>query len=367
MLDSAITGARDYLVRHTSESGRYTYVIDSRGRELSDDYNVLRHGGTLYALGELYRRRPDPDAKAAIARAGRYLAKNYLEPRPVAGTHAIWSKPGEELSGDERAIKLGGAGLGLVALVATREVAPEAVELDALRGLGALIGAMQRPDGSFHSKMKPTGAFDTKFVSLYYPGEAILGLVRLYRIDPNPRWLGIAGRGVRQLVESREDIDPEDLPADHWLLIAIGELGTLLAEKPEVASALGVSFATMRKGALRIADKMIAEQRSAAASGSYGRHRRSTPTATRLEGLFALLAALPAGDEARGRIETSARRGVAFLLSCQVQSDDRRAGGIVRRCPPDDGSRRAAEIRVDYVQHALSAFLGARHLLVSGK
>jgi hypothetical protein len=360
-LDAAIGGARAYLIRHTPQSGRFTYVIEPDGTENSDDYNVLRHGGTVYALGELHRRAPDPEVAAAIERAGRYLAGRYLAPGPIAGSEAIWSRPGEELSGDERRIKLGGLGLGLVALVALREVAPAAIALDRLRGLGALIGAMQRDDGSFHSKMKPDGSFDRRFRSLYYPGEAILGLVRLYRIDPDPRWLEIAGRGVRQLIDSRADIDPEDLPADHWLLIAIGELGGLLAERP-AAAALGVDFATMRAGALRIADKMLAEQRAADAGGSFGRHRRSTPTATRLEGLLALLAALPASDPARPRLEAGARRGVTFLLGCQVTSSDRRGGGVVRRCPPAR-KRRDAEIRIDYVQHALSAFLGARRLL----
>ena len=353
-VDAAIAGARDYLIRHTGERGRFTYVIRSSGDESSRRYNVLRHAGTVYALGELHDRRPDPRVAAAIERAGRHLVRRYLADGPIPGTSAIWSRPDEELSGDRRQIKLGGLGLGLVALAVTRGVAPGVVSIERLRGLGRLIAAMQRPDGSFHSKMEVDGAFHTGFVSLYYPGEAILGLVRLYRIDRDRRWLEIAGRGVRHLIESRAEIDIDDLPADHWLLIAIGEL--LALDAPE---ALGVSAGAMRAGALRIADKIISEQR---AGGSFGASPRSTPAATRLEGLLALLGAMAPGDPERSRIEAAVRRGLGFLLTCQVGTPGLRAGGVVRRCPPDAG-RRDAEIRIDYVQHALSAFLGARRLL----
>lgn len=362
-LDAAIAAARDYLVRHTSGSGRFTYVIDSAGRERSARYNVLRHGGTVYALAELYSRRPDPEVAAAITRAGRYLVRRHVAAGPAPDTVAIWSRPGEELSGDTRQVKLGGLGLGLVALVAAREIDASAVPVDTLRGIGRMIAAMQRADGSFHSKMEASGEFDREFVSLYYPGEAILGLVRLYRIDPDRRWLEIAGRGVRHLIESRADIGERDLPADHWLLIAIGELAALIAEQPDAAGAAGVSVEAALAGARRIAREILGEQQD---SGSFGSHRRSTPTATRLEGLIALVAALPPDDPARPPMVAAIRSGVGFLLGCQVDGSGRRAGGIVRRCPPDDGDR-DAEIRIDYVQHALSAFLGARQLLWSNR
>lgn len=368
-LDEAITAVGDYIQLHTDEDGRFTYVIDGRGKIDPTDYNVLRHGGTIYALGELRRRRGENDRlDAAILRSARYLIQNYLgtfeAPAGIgeSGSIAVWSRVGEEIDGDRREAKLGGAGLGLVALTAAHAVNPESVSLANLRGLALTIAAMQKSDGHFVSKVIEGDGPDTRFVSLYYPGEAVLGLARLYRIDPDPRWIQVAGKAIAALIRQRADLDDDELPADHWLLIAIGEISLLADEKPAIASMLPISTEKMREHAVRIADSMVAQQIAVRGGGSFHPKRRSTPSATRLEGILALLAALPKSHSARDRLERSVRAGIRFLLTCRVKDGSAlRDGGITRSCPPSR-ARKRGEIRIDYAQHALSALLGARAL-----
>ncbi len=372
-LESAIDGLGGYIVRHTLTSGRFTYVIDADGKPKGKRYNVLRHGGTIYALAELrgFRSQAGDDVEvvdAAIARSSAYLVEKHLgtfEPPAGSGSTgsiAVWSLLGEEIRSDTREAKLGGAGLGLVALCAAHKIAPEQVAIDALRGLGLTIASMQRDDGHFVSKWIEGKGPAKEFVSLYYPGESILGLARLYEIDRDRRWIDIAGKAIAALATLRADLDDSELPADHWLLIGIAEIVKLSSTDPSIARGLPISAQAMTAHAIRIADAMLVEQRRAGAAGSFHPEGRSTPTATRLEGILALLSVLPQGHEARARLAAGARAGIAFLMRCQVGEEvAARAGGMPRRCP-DGGPGRQSEIRIDYAQHALSAMIGA-HVL----
>ena len=96
--------------------------------------------------------------------------------------------------------------------------------------------------------------------------------------------------------------------------------------------------------------------------GAFTEDGRTTPAATRLEGLLAALTFLPPDDALGLRIESAVHRGIAFLLRAQVKRGEF-AGAIPRaidQLPSTDPSavkfnRRASEVRIDYVQHALSA------------
>lgn len=56
-----------------------------------------------------------------------------------------------------------------------------------------------------------------------------LGLIRLYEVDPSPRWLSAALKTLKYLAETRAG--KTDLPADHWALIATRELLKITADQ----------------------------------------------------------------------------------------------------------------------------------------
>jgi hypothetical protein len=87
--------------------------------------------------------------------------------------------------------------------------------------------------------------------------------------------------------------------------------------------------------------------------GAFDPSGRTAPAATRLEGLLAALDFLPKG-ELRDKIDVATRRGIAFLLRAQAVSGPEAGGmpGAVMTRSHD-----SSEIRIDYVQHALCAFL----------
>jgi hypothetical protein len=258
--------------------------------------------------------------------------------------------------------KLGGTGLGLVALLSVESMAPGTTSPEELRRLGRFLRFMQKPEGSFYSKYLPAeGGRSDAWTSLYYPGEAVLGLVMLYQHDSDPQWLEAAARGLDWLARSREN--QRRVEADHWALLATARLLEASGGSP-----LPVPRERLLRHAAQICNSILDEQpqwpSSSPLRGGFAADGRTCPTATRLEGLLAALQFLPAEEwRLRQRIEQAVYAGVAFLLRAQVETGSF-AGAIPRSVTPQDGStpihrhgQRATEVRIDYVQHALSALI----------
>ena len=136
---------------------------------------------------------------------------------------AIWSKPEINHGNSPVQAKLGATGLGLVALLSVEKIQPGETPLEDLRRLGQFLIFMQKEDGGFHSKYIPSqnGRTD-KWTSLYYPGEAALGLVMLYEKDPDAKWLEAAAKAIGYLAKQRAG--RRRVEADHWALIATSKL-----------------------------------------------------------------------------------------------------------------------------------------------
>lgn len=352
-----------YLTEAVGEDGRFAYLVNMNPDvEVPDDYNILRHAGTIYAMAQYYDLEPDPALLEAMLRAGAYLRDEALGPVPDGEDMlAVWSDPAEDRDIPEQA-KLGGAGLGLVALCSIERVRPGFTPLEDLRRLGRFITYLQKDDGSYHSKYIPSaGGRQDEWISLYYPGEAALGLAMLHELDPSGGWLEPAARSIEYLALEREE--QAEAPADHWVLLATDTIFELAG-----AGELPVSRELLFDHALRISDGMLAEQMVDPAKpvlyGGFTRDGRTTPASTRLEGLQAVLGFLPADHEKRPAVESAVERGISFLLRAQV-TEGEFAGAFPRsvmRMQGDSEEARefneeATEVRIDYVQHALSALV----------
>lgn len=358
-LEKSLRLAAGYLVRQCQPNGQFVYR-----RHLNPDvvprpaYNILRHAGTMYALAQHQARSPDAAQLDALRRAARFFREQCLA--PVEGhpeVLAAWSRAELTRRTGPATAKLGGAGLGLVGLISVEQVAPGTTPLEELRGLARFILAMQNADGRFHSKFTPeAGGLDKEFVSLYYPGEAALGLVMLYEVDPDTRWLQSAANAVGYLARLRQG--ETQVPADHWVLLATARLLPLhdrvLSPPPREA---------LIAHGRQVCESILAEQVTnaplAELIGGFALDGRTTPTATRLEGLLAALTFLPESDaELRRRIETAVRRGMTFLLRAQVRNGPH-AGAIPRavQIAGVQNEIRSGEVRIDYVQHAMSAMM----------
>jgi hypothetical protein len=153
-LDEAIVLATGYLARVCAPDGQFTYRINLDPQVTpAPRYNVLRHAGTTWSLVVAQQWRPDPDARAAAIRAAAFLRERCIAPVPgEEDLLAVWSDPELNRSGNLRQAKLGGTGLGLVALASLEAIEPGATPRDDLRSMGRFILSMQKPDGSFYGR-----------------------------------------------------------------------------------------------------------------------------------------------------------------------------------------------------------------------
>ena len=366
VLEEAIDRSAAYLLRQVEPSGRFVYCVNTRPEvPPGTAYNILRHAGTIYSLCMAYESTGAKELREPIVRTCGYLLESVGPVDGAPGTLAVWSNPKTDSFSDSVDAKLGGAGLALVALLGAEAITPGTVSPEVVQQLGQFVLYMQRRDGSFYSKYTPTKfGRDDSWHSLYYPGEAALGLVMLSEFDGDLRWREACVSALEFLARSRQG--RETVPADHWALLATERLLTRGPELPPSTRTL------LEDHARQICRAMLAEQNrheQTPAHGSFDASGRTTPAATRLEGLLATLAWLPAEDRLRPELEQAVTDGMRFLLRAQVQ-DGEFAGGmprVVAGAPGSTGPQgevpvRDTEIRIDYVQHALSAMIRYREL-----
>ena len=364
VVQNAINRSTRYLANNTKEDGMFEYRINMDPTiKVKQKYNILRHAGAIYAMSMYYQLDPDVNIKSAIERASRYLRDKSIH--PVWGRDnllAVWSNPEVNRSGKPLQAKLGGTGLGLLALLSIEKIHPGFTPLPDLQSLGRFIVYMQKEDGSFYSKyIHLMGGRLDKWQSLYYPGEAALGLLMLYEKDASDVWIESAAKALTYLARSREN--RTNIPADHWALLATEKMLSL-----ENIDKLPVSRELLINHAIRICETILQSQiknpERPKYDGGFSEDGRTTPTATRLEGLQAAVSFLPTNHEIGKRIDSAVSRGISFLLRAQISEGEfigafpRAVDKIEQDIPKaDQFNRRATEVRIDYVQHALSAMI----------
>lgn len=349
--DGLLSAARrggEYLAQAVEPDGQFIYAYRPKTDEALDKYNILRHSGTIYAMLELYEVTRDPQLLSAAELAIQYLLRSI---KPADDGNACVVEGGY--------VKLGGNALAALALAKYTEVTGDMQYLSEARALGRWVQSVQKANGDFvHKQAYPQGEV-ADFVSQYYPGEALLALVRLYALDSDERWLDTAERGARYLINVRDRGKTiSQLTHDHWLLYALRELYGHRPDPQYFTHAMSIAQAIIRS-----------QNRNPSYRdwlGSYYRPPRSTPTATRSEGLCAAYhLAQAAGHVGQAQeILQAIRLGVAFQLQTQFRpetamylSHPQRVLGGFRR------SLTNFEIRIDYVQHNISSLLELRRIL----
>jgi hypothetical protein len=306
---------------------------------------------------------PDPRTVEVMKRAAAYMRNCCVTEFKDRDMSAIWDPPKDPASKRPPSYKLGGAGLGLVALASVESIAPGSVPREELERLGRFGQYMQRWNGEFYSNYVPSkgGRQDPSQV-LFYPGEMALGWLTLHHLDPADQWIESSIKGLDYLSDKRADSGESD--PDHWALIATAKLF-------DTANSASIPLPRERliNHSLQICDAML--ERSFASpvlpvmEGALVPKGIVTPTATSLEGLLAAMRFLPPDHPIVPHVASVIHRGVDFLIRAQVK-DGPYAGAMpfaIARLPDgtDPGTakfnRQVTEVRIDYVQHSLSAMI----------
>ncbi|MBS3763525.1 MAG: hypothetical protein KGZ25_09520 [Planctomycetes bacterium] len=350
LLQSARAGG-EYLTRATREDGQFDYIYIAGKDKIPDDYNIIRHAGATYSMLELYELTKDKKLLDAARRALQYM-RDRIKPVGFEGQKGTILPSGN-------AIALGANGLGVLAFAQYVRATGDKDLLPVARDLARWITSTQAENGHFtiHKAFLPSGKL-AAFQSIYYPGEAILGLTRLYEVDRQKKWLDAAERGAHYQVKIKQHKPAEMLFHDHWVLYALYETYRRRSHSGLLSHSRRLASAMVRKQNRKpqVPDWL----------GSYYRPPRSTPTATRSEGLGAAFKLeRDFGNAELARIfRNNIELGIRFQLQTQYTPecaihlpDPAKAMGGFRR------SLTRSEIRIDYVQHNLSSLIAYINIL----
>jgi hypothetical protein len=351
-LKSSILGG-EYLLKHQYGNGMFDYNYDAKTNRSDDDYNLLRHAGTCYSLIQLYQSTGDIRFIHA-AQIGMEALLSFSDVPLDEHSHIDF----ETIVSEGREAKLGGAALALLATVQYQVATGDSRWLMCGKKLANFLLFQQKPSGEFLSKYYYEES-DEKFESMYYPGESILALTRLYKLDRNPIWLDAAMRGANWLILVRDGgKKTQDLPHDHWLLIALNELQEITSSK------------LYTRQSLRIGEAILMNLNTTSTNpdwiGSFYDPPRSTPTATRSEGLVGIWHLTSRNKLPNSRYLEALKLMAQFQLRCQI--DQKEASLLPRPDLALGGFRRGltdSEVRIDYVQHNISSLLGLYAILTA--
>jgi hypothetical protein len=356
LLLSAVRRGADYLTRTLGPSGRYVYMYHPADERDDASYGLLRHAGTTYALFEAYQEFGNPAYLEKGELALRYLANQLSRDPASQGQYVVDSR-------DEEQQKVGGAGLALLAfaehaVVARRGGVPP--ELDIMRSLARFILKQQYEDGHFRCNAdveRETGK-KLKRELWYYPGEAVLGLLRLHEVDPQDAYLDGAKRGADWVVRVRDaNVSEDNLDHDHWMSYAFDQLYRLTRDDAYLDHAYAIARAIQKT------QHRAGEAPAPDFVGAFY-DAQTTPGSTRLEAYDSDIRLSRFAGKPDGWLVEPAKQAARSMLGQQYRADDdywlknpARADGAVRESPfvPD--------VRIDYVQHAMCAWLHLARIL----
>jgi len=350
---AAVRRGADYLARIETAEGRYVYLYRPVDDRDDSSYGWLRHGGTTYALLEAYEEFGTPLYLEKAETALVYLEKHLRDDPGTQGKYLLDTN-------DEEQQKVGGAGLALLAFTKHAAVTGKRDWIETMRALARFIVKQQYDDGHFRSNadLEHDTGKKLKREPVYYPGEAILALMRLYAIDPQPAYLETARKGVDWVVHVRDAYVSEDNQEhDHWISYAINDLYRVNADPSYIEHAYKIARAIQRKQH-RAADAPAPDMAGTFYEG------QTTPASTRVEAYDADIALSRFAGRPEGWLVDLAKEVACSMLGQQFDDDD--AYWLKNPTKAQGGVRESLfvhDVRIDYVQHAMSAWLHLARIL----
>lgn len=346
-----------YIQRCILEDGRFQYRknIDSSITYDNNIYNSLRHAGTLYSMYVYEKLGLVKKYYEDRVKSSKYFIDRYIK-KLGQNKYAVISIPEEERIKFPIA-KSGSAG---VALCALSNLYPDGeIDLKILQGLGEFILSMQDEEGDIYAFYDlKTKTIDKEAQAVFYPGEAAAGLMYLYEVDPQQKWLDSAKKTLSYIAKTRKKLDFE-IPFDHWSVLAIEKLFEKNLVTQEERS-LYESYAEQM--AIPLLSNQITNTNNSYC-GAFKDNIMPCILGTYMEGLASIYFCT-SSDALKKIIHKSLSIGCMFLSKVQVKTGEQ-AGGLPNSANwvKAGVTPNASVIRIDNVQHVVTGWLKFQKIL----
>ena len=213
-----ITTSSEYLSMQLDFSGKFEYGIYPVYHKVIPGYNILRHASSIWSLVCAYRITGDKFILRQVEGALGYLVKNsfykYRKPREEENTAYIADI-------EKREVKLGGNAVAIIVFTEYMNVTGNDRYKKLCVELGnGILELLDSETGEFtHVLSIPDMKIKDKMRTVYYDGEAVFALARLYGLTGEQRWLDAASAAVERFI--REDYTQY---RDHWGAYAMNEI-----------------------------------------------------------------------------------------------------------------------------------------------
>lgn len=236
-----ISTSSEYLSGQLGLDGKFEYGIYPIYHKVIPGYNILRHASSLWSLICAYRITGDRFILRQVEGAIGYLVKNsfykYKKPRTEENTAYIADL-------DKMEVKLGGNGLSIIMLTEYMNVTGSDKYVKLCKELGnGILELLDMETGEFtHVLNIPDLKVKAKMRTVYYDGEAVFALARLYALTKEQRWLDAACKAVDRFI--REDYTKH---RDHWVAYAMNEITKYKPSEEYYAFALRNAQVNLKK------------------------------------------------------------------------------------------------------------------------
>ena len=205
-----------YLSSICDATGKFKYGYDPiSGKEL-DDYNILRHAGTVWNLIMQYEMTSDERLVPVIESTLAYLKK-----------FVVYKDSSTAFIEDNTLLNVGGNGLALLAYCNYALTFCSSKYNSLIRALANGILFMQKPDGSYtHTLYRNTFRIAKDYIIVYYDGEASYGLLKAYEVLGTQKYLTAAQKAADCFIDSNY----EELNS-HWISYMFNELTKYIPEE----------------------------------------------------------------------------------------------------------------------------------------
>ena len=198
-----------YLADMVGEDGKFIYGYYPIDNEELEDYNIIRHAGTVWNLILQYEMTNDKSLLAPIEKALDYLEGSF---HYMNGTTAFLN--------DRGTLNVGGNGISLLAFVSYTEITGSSKYIHLIRSAANGILYMQKESGGFiHTLYKSNYKIHKDYITVFYDGEAMYGLLRAYGLLKDKRYLTAAEKAGDYFIDNNY----ETLNS-HWIAYGFNEL-----------------------------------------------------------------------------------------------------------------------------------------------